>query len=212
MPTLLLNFLKNNWVTLVVIAVLMVAGAGLGYLAAGHTYQHDIDQANQRESATRTDFDAFKLTAQTEKTAAAQQSAAELADALTLQKQYQAEAETLSAQLLAKQGELEQARQAFQRTIKNVIEKDGVAYTGIGPHSLCALRASLGYSGCGERVPGATGADAGHPADAASPAGGLSPAGILGVGSDYGTWCQTLESKLRTLNAFYQGADKKDGQ
>ena len=212
MSTLLLNFLKNNWVTLVVIVVLMAAGAGLGYLTAGHTYQHDIDQANQRESAIRTEFDAFKLATQTDKTAAAQRSATELAEALALQKQYQAEAETLSAQLLAKQGELEQARQAFQRTIKNVIEKDGVAYTGIGPHSLCALRTSLGYPGCSERVPGATGPGAGHSAEATSPAGGLSPAGILGVGSDYGTWCQTLESKLRTLNAFYQGADKKDGQ
>lgn len=212
MPTLLLNFLKNNWITLIAITVLMVAGAGLGYLAAGHTYQHDIDQANERESTTRKDFDAFKLTTQTEKTAAAQQAAAELAGALALQKQYQAEAEMLSEQLQAKQGELELARQAFQRTIKNVIEKDGVAYTGIGPHSLCAFRTSLGYPGCGERVPGTTGADAGYPAEAASSAGGLSPAGILRAGSDYGTWCQTLEAKLKALKTFYKGANKKDIQ
>lgn len=212
MPTLLLNFLKNNWVTLVLIAVLMVAGAGLGYLIAGHTYQHDIDQAKQQENATRNEFDAFKLATQTDKTAAAQKSAAELADVLALQKQYQAEAEALSAQLLAKQGELEQARQAFQRTIKNVIEKDGVAYTGIGPHSLCAFRSSLGYPDSSECVQDATGAAAGHTAETTGPGGGLSPAGILHAGSDYGTWCQTLEAKLKTLRDFYKGADKKDIQ
>lgn len=211
-PSLLLNFLKKNGATLVVIAVLMVAGAVLGYLIAGHGYQQDIDQANRRESQTRAEFDAFKISTQTDKTAEAQRHAAELASALVRLRQYQQEAETLSAQLLTKQSELDQARITFQRTIKNVIEKDGAAYTGIGPRSLCAYRASLGYPECDQRLQTAHGGDAGHPAETARAAGGLSPAGILNSASDYGAWCQTLEAKLRTLKMFYQGADNKEVQ
>lgn len=203
--SLLLNFLKKNLLPLLLFGLVLLAGAGLGYLVAGHGYQASIDLAKDSQNQTQRDFDAFRLSVQTEKTADAQRHASEMAQALALKDQYQTEADRLSKQLLTKQHELDQARETFKRTIKDVIEKDGAAYTGIGPDSLCAYRTSLGYPGCDKRVQDTHGANAGHTTDANSTTGGLSPAGILNHASDYGAWCQSLELKLMTLKAYFSG-------
>lgn len=208
--SLLLNFLKKNLLPFLLFGLVLLAGAGLGYLVAGHGYQRDIDQTKASQSQTQRDFDAFKLAVQTDKTAEVQRHASAMAQALALKDQYQTEADRLSKQLLAKQYELDQARETFKRTIKDVIEKDGAAYTGIGPDSLCAYRTSLGYASCNNRVQDTNGANAGHTEQARSPAGGLSPSGILNHASDYGAWCQSLEAKLLTLKAYFQGSDNKD--
>ncbi|QND84186.1 Uncharacterized protein ChrSV_1959 [Chromobacterium vaccinii] len=110
-------------------------------------------------------------------------------------------------QLLQTQGQLARSQAQLRERIADATRNDGQAWTGLGPDSLRLYRAALGYS---ERDPGLPAADAGNAGDASQTVAaerGLPPADLLNHATDYGRWCQELETRLDGFIRLHQEAD-----
>lgn len=203
-----LNLLKNNGKSL--LAVIALTGGGV-WLGTFITRSQLSDQAlafSEEKSRLNREFSVRESRWDQARVAAANQYAADLKSALAAQLAWQRKADELS-QSLAKQDKAHwQTVKNLKKRLKDAIERDGTAYTGIGPASLQLWREALGYPGTesltGNSLSETTGIHAGNTGYAASPGGRLSPAGIVRFSSEYGRWCLVLRDRLQAIKDYYR--------
>lgn len=193
----LLKLLKAYWQPSLALLVAAVAGFVLAALIYG-----------KQLSDEKLSFSRAKTAWSEEKKQAANDASSALVAALVRQKTAQQLADKLSAELHAKIDKLYSDNQRLKRQINDATQQDGAGYTGLGPHSLCVYQSALGYPDCDQRVqPAASGAV--PTARETQPAvNGLPPDDILAHATDYGKWCQQLETQLIQINKYYSGGAK----
>ncbi|MCD0491391.1 hypothetical protein [Chromobacterium violaceum] len=172
---------------------------GVGY-AGYHTGQSLADQGHQVAMAALQAQHAAELKQRAEDNAHTQ------AAASAEQKRLADLAHQVGWQLLQTRGELARSQAQLKERIADATQRDGAAFTGLGPDSLRLYRAALGYA---ESDSGLPSADAGNvaKADASGTAStGLPPADLLNHAADYGRWCQELETRLDSYIQLHQGA------
>ncbi|OHX21227.1 hypothetical protein [Chromobacterium sphagni] len=109
-------------------------------------------------------------------------------------------------QLLQARGELARSQAQLKERIPNATQRDGAAFTGLGPDSLRLYRAALGYAESDSGMPSADAGNAAKADQASSSRAGLPPADLLNHAADYGRWCQELEIRLDSYIRLHQGA------
>lgn len=192
-----LTLLKAYWKPLLGLLIVAAAGFALAALIYG-----------KQLSDEKLAFSEAKTTWSEEKTRAANDASDALTAALARLKAAQQLGDKLSAELQAKINALYSDNQRLKRQINDATQQDGATFTGLGPHSLCVYQSALGYSDCDQRVqPTASGAV--PTARETQPTGsGLPPEDILAHATDYGKWCQQLETQLIQINKYYSGGAK----
>lgn len=207
----ILKLLKAEWASLLVIAALLGGGIWLGVsitsgrLAAQKAgYEQTLRQHDQAFADERTQW-------QEQKTAAANQYAADLKEALRQRDAEQARADLLTANLAKSTSDSERRISDIKRRLNDALKRDGSAYTGLGPDGLQLWREALGWSvsntagpAAGHSVPEAPGSAAHDTGDARATRGGLSASGIITGSAAYGQWCLSLRDRLQALNDYYR--------
>lgn len=206
-----LKLLKAEWASLLVIAALLGGGVWFGTFITGgrlagqkSAYEEELRQHDKAYS------DAQALW-QEQKTAAANQYAADLKEALRQRDEQQARADELTEQLAKSASESQRRISDIKRRLNDALKRDGSAYTGLGPDGLQLWREALGWSvsntsdaPAGHGVPEASGSAAHDTGDARSARGGLSASGIITGSAAYGQWCLSLRDRLQAINDFYR--------
>lgn len=119
------------------------------------------------------------------------------------------QAQQLAWELLQSRQQLDTAQHQLAQRIPDVTRSDGPRFTGLGPDSLRLYRQLLGYPASGEAdLPAADAGAAAEATAAAGPTAGLSPDDLLNHATDYGKWCQQLDTQLGKLIRLYQPAPK----
>lgn len=207
----ILKLLKAEWASLLVIAALLGGGVWLGTFITGGKL---ADQKSAYEAQLRQQDKAYsdaQALWQEQKTAAANQYAADLKDALRQRDAQQARADELTAQLAKNASDSERRIGDIKRRLNDALKRDGSGYTGLGPDGLQLWREALGWSGsdtvnatAGDGLQQTTGLTAGNSGNARSPRGGLSASGIITGSAAYGQWCLSLRDRLQAINDFYR--------
>ncbi|SVR37893.1 Predicted HD superfamily hydrolase [Klebsiella pneumoniae] len=202
MKILVLEFLKKHWLACILIAAAAVAGMNIGRIAEEHRKDENL-QAAQKENARLntkvTDLNELRRREAEEKAAA-------LAEAWRKQADIERERDQLARELQQQKNELEKKKNELKKAISDAVKGD-VGFTGIGPRGLCLYNSALGYP-CDNRLQATTDGTAGRIGKTSGSGGGLSPEGLLNHSSDYGAWCQKLESQLIKLGAWYDREGK----
>ncbi|WPU22582.1 hypothetical protein RI049_21540 [Cedecea neteri] len=203
-----LKLLKNNWQSLLVVIALTGGGVWLGTFITRSELDRQALAFSQEKSQLNSDFNQQKTAWDQERIAAANRYAADLKAALDAQQAWQQKADGLSRQLAEREAVHTRTVTDLKARLKHATEKDGDAYTGLGPASLQLWREALGYPGsegvaAGNGLPATSSGDAGHARDAGASGGRLSPAGIVSFSSDYGKWCLVLRDRLQAINNYY---------
>lgn len=207
----ILKLIKAEWASLLVIAALLGGGIWFGtFITSGRL----ADQKSGYEETLRQQDKAFadeRAQWQAQKTAAANQYAADLKEALRQRDAEQARADLLTAQLAKSTSDSERRINDIKRRLNDALKRDGSAYTGLGPDGLQLWREALGWSvgntagiTAGHGVPETTGSAAPYTGDARATRGGLSASGIITGSAAYGQWCLSLRDRLQALNDFYR--------
>ncbi|KNC89914.1 hypothetical protein [Trabulsiella odontotermitis] len=203
-----LKILKDNWKTLLVIAVLLGGGVWVGMFLSEKALTEQALTFSQEKQKLTDDFSAQKSAWDKERLAAASQYAVDLRAALDRQKAWQDKADALSRQMAEKERQHTRTVNDLQRRLNDALESDGGTYTGIGPASLQLWRESLGYPGAesitaGHGLSEAASSATGNTGNATGTEGGLSPSGIISHSGEYGKWCLLMRDRLQALNDFY---------
>lgn len=201
--SLILSHLKNNFFTYLLAFGIGLAAYQLGQVSGRSQQQDKLDAATKKIG----DLEGRLTKAATERQAQAEQSALAMADAMRQWQAAQQTADRLAQELQQTKRRLQTTEKQLKEAIHDAVNSD-VGFTGIGPRGLCLYTAALGYPGCDNPVPQATGGTTGHAGEAPSAAGGLSPSGLIEHGVGYGAWCQQLEAQLQKLNQWYDREEK----
>lgn len=204
----ILTILKDNWRSLLAVAVLVGGGVWFGMYITSNELDEQALAFSQEKQKLTDDFNTQKGLWDKERITAASNYAADLLAALNSQKAWQDKADALSRQLAKKEQEHTRTVSDLKRRLNDALESDGGTYTGIGPASLQLWRESLGYPGteiltAGHGLSEAASSTAGNPGNAPGTGGGLSPAGIISHSGEYGKWCLLMRDRLQALNDFY---------
>lgn len=210
MATAILKLLKAEWASLLVMAALLGGGVWFGtHLTAGKL----SDQKASYETALRSQSDRFsdeRAQWQVQKTAAANQYAADLKEALRQRDAEQVRADALTAQLAKLASDSERRVSDIKRRLNDALKRDGSSYTGLGPDGMQLWLDALGWSAdgtlsaaAGHGVPETTGSAAAGAGHARTAGAGLTPGGIITGSAAYGQWCLSLRDRLQAINDFY---------
>ncbi|MBX9268767.1 hypothetical protein [Chromobacterium violaceum] len=180
-------------------AVYLLPLLGAGY-AGYHTGQSLADQRHQVSLAALQAQHASELKQR------AEDNAHTLAAASAEQKRLADLAHQVGWQLLQTRGALARSQAQLKERIADATQRDGAAFTGLGPDSLRLYRAALGYAESNSDLPSADARNAAKTDASEAASAGLSPADLLNHATDYGRWCQELETRLDSYIQLHQGA------
>ncbi|WP_052038164.1 hypothetical protein [Pectobacterium odoriferum] len=197
----MLKLFRAYWPHILILVAVAAYGYNIGHIAGKNVQQTELQETITYLSAENKLKTGQITVYENDKRIAAEQYVAALKKAIADADAQRKRADQLAADLLKTKAELNQAKTQLKRKIHDVVKKDGVAFTGIGPDSLRLYRASLGYPA--DDLPQTSGGAAVYPADAARARGGLSPVGLLDHAADYGEWCLILRENMTKLNQFY---------
>lgn len=197
----MLKLFRAYWPHILILVAVAAFGYNIGHITGKNARQTELQEAITYLSADNKLKTGQITVYENDKRIAAEQHVAALQKAIADADAQRQRADQLAADLLKTKAELSKTKTQLKRKIHDVVKKDGVAFTGIGPDSLRLYRASLGYPT--DDLPQTSGGAAVYPADARSSARGLSPAGILSHSADYGEWCLILRENMTKLNQFY---------
>lgn len=195
--TLGLSFLRTHWLTLLLLTAAGVVGMNLGKAIEAQGWKTRLQEAQSENNRLNQQL----TTIADKRRREAEARASAMAQALSRIAELQKERDRLTSELQAKKSELEQRKQELKKAISDAVKRD-VGFTGIGPRGLCLYNSALGYA-CDQYLPAAAGGTAGRVGETTGSGAGLSPAGLLNHSSEYGAWCQRLESQLIKLRQWY---------
>lgn len=210
MVTAILKLLRAEWASLLVIAALLGGGVWFGTFITGGRladqksgYEETLRQHDKASADERAQW-------QSQKTAAANQYAADLKEALRQRDAEQVRADALTAQLAKLARDSERRVSDIKRRLNDALKRDGNSYTGLGPDGMQLWLDALGWSAVGplsaaaghgvSETTGSAAAGAGHARTAGA---GLTPGGIITGSAAYGQWCLSLRDRLQAINDFY---------
>ncbi|WP_347253471.1 hypothetical protein [Leminorella grimontii] len=196
----LLSFLKEYWVALVIAAALAGLSWKVGFNEGIAGSEYRLRTANDQIHELQRQITGYER----EKREATERHNIALAASVQKIQEQAARAEKIAADLVTAQQQLNDLKQKLKRRNHDAVKKDPDVFTGLGPDSLRAYRAALGYPDTGNlsQNPGSA---AGHSTHAASAGEGLPPIDLLNHAADYGPWCMGLYTQLNQIKAWSEG-------
>ncbi|MBK5072558.1 hypothetical protein I2492_05985 [Budviciaceae bacterium CWB-B4] len=195
-----LSAIKNNWLTFIITMAVLCIAWNLGQRSGLNEGRKALDSANQTIAAQLQQINRYEQ----DKREAAERHNQALSESITKMQAQTARANELSASLLKTQQQLATTKRTLQKRINDAVKNDSITYTGLGPDSLRAYHAALGYPTTGNLSPD-SGRSAGSSPDATTTDGGLPPLDLLTHAGDYGEWCMKQYHQLQAIRQWNKG-------